>query len=457
MWWFPAMVALVAPLAAQQLSFVDRELVAAGVWAEIRYNAAYWSPRRADWDSAFAATVTYAGPRGGGGGGGPSDVQFFRQLRRWVALLGDGQAEVLPPPAIGGRLARPPLALRSIERRPFIVDYAANDEMRVARPERLAEILAVQGIPADQWIRDSVLPEIPGGTAQSRWERAVVRMLEGERGTALQLQLRLPGGGQRGASVTRSVALTGRWPIEVPPLEADTLADGAIWIRVSSLASPDVVRLFDRALGDAPHLRGIVLDLREAVSATGGGGPGRGAGGGGRENGYAILARLIDRPVLTSRWRAPQYRPAYRRDETSGGDGPDSSVAWMTAPADTIRPRHDRTAFAGPVALLASARTAGAAEDLLVAFRNGARGPIVGETSAGSTGQTRLVPLAKGWRLRITVTRDAFPGGTEFGQTGIAPEQPVAVRVEDVLAGRDAALDQAREYLASAPPSPLRH
>jgi carboxyl-terminal processing protease len=447
MWWFPAMVALVAPLAAQQLSFVDRELVAAGVWAEIRYNAAYWSPRRADWDSAFAATVTYAGPRAGGGG--PSDVQFFRQLRRWVALLGDGQAEVLPPPAIGGRLARPPLALRSIERRPFIVDYAANDEMRVARPERLAEILAVQGIPADQWIRDSVLPEIPGARAQSRWERAVARMLEGERGTALQLQLRLPGGGQRGASVTRSVALTGRWPIEVPPLEADTLADGAIWIRVYSLASPDVVRLFDRALGggggggDAPRLRGIVLDLREASSARGG-----------RENGYAILARLIDRPVLTSRWRAPQYRPVYRREEPSSGDGSDSSVAWVTAPADTIRPRQDRTAFAGPVALLASARTAGAAEDLLVAFRNGARGPIVGETSAGSTGQTRLVPLAKGWRLRITVTRDAFADGTEFGQTGIAPELPVAVRVEDVLAGRDAALDRAREYLASAPPPP---
>jgi C-terminal processing protease CtpA/Prc len=439
LWWFPAVAAWAAPLAAQQLSFVDREVVAAGVWAETRYNAAYWSGRRADWDSAFAATVTYAAPRGGGA---PSDLQFFRQLRRWVALLGDGQAEVLPPPAVGRRVARPPLALRSIERRPFIVDYAANDEMRVARPERLAEILTVQGIPADEWIRDSVLPEIPAATAQSRWERAVARMLEGERGTALQLQLRLPGGGQRGASVTRSVALNGRWPIEVPPLEADTLADGALWIRIYSLASPDVVRLFDRALGDAPHFPGIVLDLRDATSPS---------GERGRENGYAILARLIDRPVLTSRSRAPQYRPAYRGDEAADAARPDSSIVWLTMPADTIQPRPDRAGFTGPVAFLASARTAGAAEDVLAAFRNSARGPIVGETSAGSTGQTRLVPLAKGWRLRITVTRDAFPDGTEFGQTGITPDLPVAVRVEEVLAGRDAALDRAREYLASAP------
>ena len=35
-------------------------------------------------------------------------------------------------------------------------------------------------------------------------------------------------------------------------------------------------------------------------------------------------------------------------------------------------------------------------------------------------------------------------------RTGIAPEIPVEVRVEDVLAGRDAVLDRAREYLAAA-------
>jgi hypothetical protein len=435
LWWFPALVA--GPLAAQRLTFADRQLVAAGVWAEARYNYAYWDAVRADWDSAFAATVTYAAGR-------PTDAQFFRRLRRWVALLGDGQAEVLPPNAVAGRLARPPLALRSIERRPFIIDYAADDEMRVARPQRLAEILAVQGVPAERWIRDSILPEISAATEDSRWERAVARMLEGERNVALHLLLRLPGGEERGASVTRSVALTARWPIERPPLEADTLPDGAIWVRVNSLADPDVVPLFDRALGDAPHLTGIVLDLRETALTPSG-----------REHGYAMLARLIDRPLLTSRWRTPLYRPAYRSADASNEGG-----AWAAAPPDTVRPRRDRagaTAFAGPVAILASGRTAGPAEDLLVAFRNGGRGPIVGEPSAGSTGLTLVVPLSggkgkggAGWQLRLTVTRDALPDGTEFGRAGLTPELAVAVRVEDVLAGRDAALERARAYLATA-------
>jgi len=400
--------------------------VAAGVWAEARYNYAYWDAVRANWDSAFAATVTYAGERSP-----PTDVQFFRRLRRWGALLNDGQLEILPPVAIAGRIARPPLVLRSIERRPFIIDYASNDEMRVARPERLAEIVAVQGIPAADWIRDSVMPEVSAGTELSRWERAVVRMLEGERGTALHLLLRLPGGAERGASVTRSVPLTARWPLENPALEVDTLPDGAIWIRVNSFADPNVPALFNRVLGDAPREgprhRGLILDLRETVWTAAG-----------RETAYAPLTGLIERPLLTSSRRTPRYRPAQ------------SDVDWLSTPPDTIwpPPRRERIPYTGPVAVLTSARTAGPAEDFLVAFRGGNRGTIIGAASAGSTGQTAVFPLLSGWQLRVTVTRDAFPDGKEFVRTGIVPDIPMEVRADDVLAGRDAALDRARAYLA---------
>jgi C-terminal processing protease CtpA/Prc len=99
------------------------------------------------------------------------------------------------------------------------------------------------------------------------------------------------------------------------------------------------------------------------------------------------------------------------------------------------------------VAVLASGRTAGPAEDFLAAFRGGNRGPIIGEASGGSTGQTAVLPLPSGWQLRVTVTRDAFPDGSEFVRTGIVPDIPVEVRVNDVLAGRDAVLDRARAYL----------
>src|SRR5436853_6654384 len=171
-------------VAAQQLTAAERAATVASVWAEARYNFAYWGRVRADWASGLVANLKLAAEP-------QSDLLFYRRLRRLVALLGDGRAAVIAPPTLRSRIARPPLLLASVERRPFVLDYAENDEMRVARPERLAEILAVQGIPAETWISDSILPETGAATPEARWGRAVAAMPEGEKGTALHLMLRL--------------------------------------------------------------------------------------------------------------------------------------------------------------------------------------------------------------------------------------------------------------------------
>jgi C-terminal processing protease CtpA/Prc len=417
-------VAWSVPLLAQQIAPVERARIAAAVWAEARYNDPAWDRVRADWDSGFADVL-------GAANGREPPLAYFRRLQRMVALLDDGQAMIVPPTAIAGRWGRPPIVLRSVERRPFLVDFADNDELRVAHPQRKTEILAVQGIPSERWIRDSVLPQIPAATDAARWDLAVARMLDGEKGTALHLLLRLPGGEERGASVTRSVSLLDRWPLAPAPLQVDTLADSIVWVRLSSFADPGVSRAFDRAFPDFAAVRGMILDLREHDGV-----------GGGREAGYRILGRLVRRPLLTSRWRTPQYRPAYR-----GQDMPDSAGAWFAAPPDTIAPRSDLPVFPGPVAMLSSSRTGGSAEDMLIAYRNAGRGPIIGEPSAGSAGQVSELRLHRDWRLRLTVTRDAFPDGTEIQGVGIAPELPVDVSVSEFVAGKDAPLDRAREYI----------
>src|SRR5207302_9222410 len=108
--WFPAL--LVAPLAAQRVNPVDRHIVAAGLWSEARYNYAFWDAVRANWDSASTATVTSIEPHPA-----PTDLQFFRQLRRWGALLHDGQFGLLPPAPIAVRIARPPIGRQIIDRR----------------------------------------------------------------------------------------------------------------------------------------------------------------------------------------------------------------------------------------------------------------------------------------------------------------------------------------------------
>ena len=392
------------------------------VWAEARYNYTYWDRVRADWDSALAANLRLAAEP-------QSDQLFYRRLRRLVALLADGQAAIIAPPHLRSRLARPPLLLESVERRPFIVDYAENDEMRVARPNRLSEIIAVQGIPAETWIRDSVLPETSGATPIDRWLRAVAWMLEGEKGTSLHLLVRVPGGEPRGLSVTRSLSLNDRWPLDPPPFATDTLPGGIVVVHIASFADADAVRQLDLAFPDFGRVQAMVLDLRRAAAGK-------------TEFAYQILARLSDHPFPAVRWKTPEYRAGFRTWNLA-----DSAFTWYGLDYGTVAPRTERPAYGGPIAVLISSGTSGAAEDLVAAFRAAGRGVIIGEPSAGSPGDVATFALPKSWGVQFSVARHAAPDGTEFAGIGIKPDILVSRTVNDLLAGNDAALERAREYL----------
>src|SRR5256714_8226500 len=162
--------------------------------------------------------------------------------------------------------------------------------MRVAHPDRLAEIVPVRGCPGGAGTRDWVLPETAAATPADRWQRAVAWMLEGEKGTSLHLLIRVPGGDPRGLSVTRSLSLNDRWPLDPPAFAVDSLPGGIAVVRIASLADGDVVRQFDRAYPDFGAVQGLVLDLPSAS-------------GGRTEDAYQILARLPHQPVSAVRRR----------------------------------------------------------------------------------------------------------------------------------------------------------
>jgi C-terminal processing protease CtpA/Prc len=416
-------------VAAQQLTAAERAAAVASVWAEARYNFAYWDRVRADWDSGLVAHLKLAAEP-------QSDLLFYRRLRRLVALLGDGRAAVIAPPMLRSRIARPPLLVSSVERRPFILDYAENDEMRVARPQRLAEILAVQGVPTEQWIRDSVLPEVSAATAADRWQRAVAWMLQGDKGTTVHLLVRVPGAEPRGLSVTRSLSLNDRWPLDPPAFATESLPDGVTLVRIASLENEEVVREFDRAFPDFTRVQGLVLDLRRAADGK-------------TEYAYQILARLTDRPFSAVRWRTPQYRAVFRAWNLG-----DSATTWYGPEAGTVAPRADHPPYGGPIAVLASSATAGAAEDLLAAFRSASRGVIIGESSGGSPGDVATFALPKSWAVQFSVTRHEAPDGAAFAGVGVKPHIVVIRTVNDLLGGNEPALEKAREYLKGGLPPP---
>ena len=413
--------------AAQRLSVSDRSALVAETWSAARAASATLPRLRVNWDSALADGLrSAAAPQ--------SDVHFIGALRTLLARLDDAQADVLPPPPLRARLARPPIVVASVERRAFVVDYAENDEMRLARPPRLSEILAVQGVPLEAWVRDSVLPAYGGASADTRWDRAVAGMLEGERGTALHLALEDPRGGRRGVSVTRSVSLSDRWPLEPPPLSVDSLPAGQVVVRFHGFA-PDVVTRFDRALPTFAGIQGMVIDLRDAF-------------GGRVADADALLARLDGQPFVSVIRKFRVSRPGWQVLAQ-----PESAATWQALALDTLPPRRDPAPFTGPIAWISGSATRGAAEDLLASARGAGRGVIVGTLTAGSPDEPLVVPLEGGWSVELSAVRDSVAGGGAVSGVGVAPDYAVSLTVDDLLAGRDAALERARAYLATPPKS----
>ena len=96
--------------------------------------------------------------------------------------------------------------------------------------------------------------------------------------------------------------------------------------------------------------------------------------------------------------------------------------------------------------LLIGPATFSAAEDFLVAWKNSDRGKIIGEPSAGSTGQPLFFQLPGGRSACVCTKRDTFPDGTEWVGKGI---EDILVRptIADARTGRDTVLDRAVEFL----------
>ena len=93
--------------------------------------------------------------------------------------------------------------------------------------------------------------------------------------------------------------------------------------------------------------------------------------------------------------------------------------------------------------MLTGAQTASAAEDFCVAFDVMRRGEMVGQPTAGSTGQPLFVPLPGGGTLRVCTMRATYPDGREFVGVGVRPDLVVDETVGDARTGRDTALEAA--------------
>jgi carboxyl-terminal processing protease len=173
----------------------------------------------------------------------------------------------------------------------------------------------------------------------------------------------------------------------------------------------------------------------------------------------ALISALMDRP-----WRSMNeatamnvslfqlYGELYERLKGTMPDADIQELATMNGyfahpslyfPGSTQAT--DDNPYRGRLFILTDNGTISAKEDFVVPFKDNHRAVIVGERTAGSTGQPYQFYFNKDQSVAVGAKTSYMPDGSRFEKVGIAPDVPVAPTLADVRAGRDTVLNKAVE------------
>jgi carboxyl-terminal processing protease len=386
-------------------------------WAEVRFNFANFDlVPGLDWDALYLAYLPKVRQT-------RSTREYYQVLQELCARLKDGHTNVVPPKEIEETLDKPPLRTEVVEGK-VLITRVASDRLIGEGVRAGLEIVAVDGLPVQQYVQEQVAPYQSSSTPQDLEVRSYgYSFLMGPESQPVALTLR----DEKGNVFQKSVRRSGYDDLKPsrPLLEFKILEGNVAYVALNSFADESLIKLFEDAFPKIQTTGAMILDLRQN-------------GGGDSSIGDRILAHLTDRSFKGTRWRTREYVPAYRAWGREEG--------WHTEAGDET-PGSPGGFYGKPVVLLVGPRTFSAGEDFAVTFDAMQRGRIVGEPTGGSTGQPLPFNLPGGGWARVCTKRDTYPDGREFVGRGVQPRIVIHPTVSDVRAGRDTVLEAALREL----------
>ena len=389
-------------------------------WSNAKHNFVYFDQiPQLDWDQVYLDYLPRVRQT-------KSTYEYYRVLQELCALLKDGHTNVFLPPALREELeARPPFRAALVEDK-VVVWRVLSETLKRQAIQTGMEIVSIDGLPVRDYAKRFVAPYQSSSTAQDLAVRTYTyALLAGPKDRPIEMEFKRP----NGESFKRSVQRSGYTDVQpaAPPVSFTVLEHNVGYLAINNFESEKVVTGFVENLDSLARTDALIIDLREN-------------NGGNSGFGYDILSYVTDKPFQSSRWSTRQTR-ALRR-----GSGVD--IEWFGENSATLKANGQKL-YAKPIVVLTSPRTFSAAEDFLVAFDYMKRGKIIGEATAGSTGQPLFFTLPGSGGARICSKRDFYPDGRKFVGVGILPDIPISLRVSDLVDGKDSVLMAALQELKS--------
>ncbi len=440
---FSAVLALVLALGGPGFSFQENKAPWTGsaeqkiyglmtVWAEAKFNFPFFDRiPGVDWDAKVREYI----PRVLAA---DSLESYYGLLMEFAALLNDGHTAVLPPWYLRKPgFDQPPIELQIVEGRFLVARVGDSDDVTRQKVYPGLEVLEIDGTAVRAYFEDHSLRFRRWGTKQADDAFGLLDTLYGPKDIPVSLKVKDPGGTTRNVTLARQAIgkdgrpfycriLEGELAAETP-LEFKMIGPDIGYFRLLNFQNEKVVEEFKKIFDgfDLSRLKGLIFDVRYNP-------------GGNTMPGYDIVSFLIDKPIEGSGWKSLSYVPAYR----SWG----YPTQWLAQSPGTIDPREGRR-YTGPVVVLTGPATLSSAEDFLVPLKSSGRAVLVGETSAGSTGNPIAVRLPGGGSFKVVSKRDLFPDGREWVGIGISPDVEAHPTQRDLLEGTDPVLRKGIEVI----------
>jgi len=341
-----------------------------------------------------------------------NDDDFYDLLKRMVGELHDAHTRFHTPEQRHERVrlqaVSAGVSIFEVEGKVVIAGVEADSDASRAGVLEGMPVIAIDGKPVADRIEE-VRTHVAGTSSDRAVRLRLYRMIiDGDPGTTLKLTLARFDGSQFDVSLTRRIVA------DTAVVTSRRLASGIGLIKLTLWKSP-IRKQFKKALEQFRDAPGVVLDLR--------GNPGGEA----------------DEVVKIASYFFNAHVPFGRFSRRSGK-------------AIYLRTDDDDRIYKGPVAILINEGSGSGSELFAGVMQENGRAVIVGRRSCGCVlGISEFKRVKGGGELAVSEYGYLSPRENSFEGTGVKPDRPVELRLSDLQARRDTALEEAESVLLSKP------
>ncbi|HYL14752.1 MAG TPA: S41 family peptidase [Terriglobales bacterium] len=351
-----------------------------------------------------------------------SDDDFYTLLKEMTGELHDAHTRFRSPAererSDKSQASTPGIAVGELDGAPVVITVDSDSEAARAGVEPGMIVATVDGVPFAERLAQ-VREEV--GTSSSKRATALIsyhRILTGEPESSVRLGLLRPDG------TTLDVTLTRHLIPLAPPVFTRQLPSGYIYLKFG-MFDETAAREFKEALARASGAPGIVIDLR-------------GNPGGDLQTALRIAGGFFADKV------------SFGKVISRSGKAPSLLLRILGVPSELEVGRPGGQIYSGPVVILVNEGSGSDAELFSAGMQENGRAAIVGRQTCGCVLASIAHRVKGGGELDISEFNILTAKGNRLEGTGVMPDVPVPLTLEDLRRHHDATLREAVAVLNSS-------